>query len=76
MRYKLINVGRAKVNRIVECKNQTQLAQEVGKHLMSKDVELQTHDDGRNYDVVVGGFRNVGSIQRLPSLELVTNNAA
>lgn len=75
MRYRLINVGRNKVNRDVECKNQSQLQQEVKKHLMSKDVELVTDDDGRNF-TVMAGLRDVGKVKRLPSLELIQSAAA
>ena len=67
MTVKLIQVGRGKVSKTVEVKNEDALLEEVMRHLMSKQVELvQTTTGGSPlYDVVVGGFRKVGEVKIL-----------
>jgi hypothetical protein len=73
MKVKLINVGRAKVNREFEmnAKNLDAAADrilgEVSKHLMSNEVDLEVHkDDPNKATVIVGGFRPVGEIEVIP----------
>jgi len=65
MKYKLINIGRDKVNREVEI-DPNQLLQEVGKHLLSRNIELITDDDGESFRVYAG-VRRVGTVERVSS---------
>jgi hypothetical protein len=62
-RFRLVNVGRDKVTREVECGRWNDLLREVGKHLRSSDIDVS--DAGT---VLVGGFRPVGRIEPLDAL--------
>lgn len=64
MKYKLINIGRNKVNREVDVPNEDDLYGEVGKHLMSRNIDLMTQDDGKTFKVYAG-FREVGTVERI-----------
>lgn len=66
-KYKLIDIGRDKINREVEVKNESGLIKEVMKHLMSREVDLISEDDGKSYMVLVGGWRPVGKIEMVQS---------
>lgn len=48
-RYKLIDIGRNKVNREVDVKSDRQLYKEVCSHLMSRDVDIISEDDGATW---------------------------
>jgi len=62
MKVKLIDVGRGKINKVVEVDSVSKILDEVEKYLMSSDVEVKfTSDNEAN--VVVGGFRVVGKVQ-------------
>ena len=62
-------VGRGKITRDVEVKNGRQLMNEVSKHLMSRDVEIQFDDSGLNGTVVVGGMRPCGEVSRIEGVK-------
>jgi len=62
MKYKLIDIGRSKISRTVDVVSETQLLNEVGKHLMSRDIELITDDEGDTFRVYAG-VRNVGTVE-------------
>lgn len=64
MKYKLINIGRNKVNCEVDVGNQSKLLKEVGKHLMSRNIELITDDEGKSFRVYAG-VRRVGTVERV-----------
>ena len=66
MKYKLINIGRDKVNREINIDDQNQLMKEVKKHLLSRDVELITDDEGESFRVYAG-VRRVGTVERVES---------
>lgn len=57
MKYRLIDIGRSKVNRTVEVRTERELVREVRKHLMSRDVEILP--DGN----VWAGMRTVGRVE-------------
>lgn len=67
MQFKLINIGRNKVNKTITVKSEDQLIKAVKREgmLMSNDIDLFTEDDGKTYQVIVGGFRPVGTVERV-----------
>ncbi len=64
MKYKLINIGRDKINREIEIKSESQLLKEVKKNLMSRHIELITDDNGESFRVYAG-VRRVGTVERV-----------
>lgn len=60
MKYRLVNIGRGKYNGIVNVKNDGELVDAVGKHLMSEDVTLVPK--GAHDFVVTAGMRPVGEV--------------
>lgn len=74
MKYKLINIGRDKINREVEVEYPAQIFGEVKKHLMSHNVELITDDDGELFRIYAG-YRRVGTVERIDNVHnLFTKN--
>lgn len=61
--WKLIDVGRDKVNREIKVKHPRQILKEVKKHLASKCIDIYFSEDGRSGEIIVGGFRAVGKIE-------------
>lgn len=59
MKYRLINIGRSKFNGIVDVKTDDDLLRAVGKHPMSRDIEI---DEGGS---VWAGMRIVGRIENV-----------
>lgn len=59
----LINVGRRQVNKTVVVKNWNGVWRELGKHLMSKDVELVEQENEKDKYMVVCGARTAGEIK-------------
>jgi len=64
MKYKLINIGRDKVNRIVDVVHINRLHKEVKQHLFSPNIDLITDDNGETFRVYAG-VRNVGTVERI-----------
>jgi len=62
MELQLINLGRNKVNKTITVKNEKAMFREISSHLMSNSIELSKTETENEYDVLVGGFRNVGKI--------------
>lgn len=69
MQYKLIDIGRNKVNKTITVKTEQQLVKAVKREgmLMSNDIDLFTEDDGKTFQVIVGGFRPVGRVEMIES---------
>lgn len=59
----LIGVGRNKVTKTVEVKNESALRKEVGKHLRSKGWDLEDVVGVPGHFVVVAGVRSVGYVK-------------
>ena len=66
MKIQLLNVGRQKVNKIIEVQSMEEAYQEVDYYLKSSSLELHpVENDESLWDVVVGGFRTVGQLKVL-----------
>ena len=62
MKYKLIDIGRDKVNRVVEVATSQDLLNEVSQYLLSRNIGLVTDDEGESFRVYAG-VRRVGEIE-------------
>lgn len=65
MKAKLVNVGRAKFNGVVEFNSSDGLLGHVSNHLASSEIYLQAEHGSTKGIVIVGGFRHVGDIELL-----------
>lgn len=64
MKAKLINIGRHKINKIVEVFDKGQLVDEVSNYLLSSEISIDFEEDNGNFGTVfVGGFRAVGNVE-------------
>lgn len=64
--FQLIDIGRNKVNRVVEgITNEHQLVKECKQHLASHDVEIEWTGGEMIEGVVLAGFRTVGAVRKL-----------
>jgi hypothetical protein len=63
-KWKLFEVGRAKFTGEVEVDDLNGLYREIAKHLSSRDVDIDWHDETSGI-VIVGGFRAVGAVMRI-----------
>lgn len=64
-KFELLGVGRGKVTRIVEVKNDREFGVEVSKHLMSRDISWVFDTEKNDGEIFVGGFRSVGKFRKL-----------
>jgi len=69
MYFKLVDVGRSKVNRITECHTEQELLKEVCKHLLSREVSIVWTDQNQTNASIYAGVRPVGKIEWIPSIE-------
>ena len=67
--YRCIDIGRNKFNGTIKAKDERAILRQIGRHLMSRNVDLVTEDDGQTWTVLVGGFREVGRLVRLDAYE-------
>jgi hypothetical protein len=68
MKIQLIDIGRDKINKIVEVISAEAALEEVSKYLRNSIVELQETENPDIYNVVVGGLRTVGQVKILNRL--------
>jgi hypothetical protein len=66
MKIQLINVGRAKVNKIVEVKDMKAAGREVASHFMSSGVEMVADEKDNFLFHVSAGFHSCGQMRVLP----------
>ncbi len=66
---KAINIGRDNVNFEFEADNIDEIFDGVGRHLLSRDLEIIETDKDRTYNILAG-FNNVGTIETSEQLKL------
>lgn len=64
MKAEFIDVGRNKVNKVVEVKNEKELHKEIGKHILSKNWGMEETDTPDLWEIT-SGFRTVGTVKIL-----------
>jgi hypothetical protein len=65
IKVKIIDLGREKVNKVIEINSKKDLLDEVSKHLASSEIDLHYLPKSNMGYVVVGGFRTVGKFKPL-----------
>jgi hypothetical protein len=64
MKAQLIDLGRNKVNKTVEVKNESALHREIGKHILSKGWVMEPTE--KEYEwVITAGWNTVGKVKIL-----------
>lgn len=64
MKIQIINLGRNNINMTAEFKNEKALHKEIGRHLLSRNWEIESSETEDTYHVYAG-FRNVGTLKVL-----------
>ena len=65
MEYRCIDVGRNKFNGTIFADSEAGIIRHLRKHVLSREIDLSTDDNGKTYDVIVGMFRIVGGLERV-----------
>ena len=69
-KYEFLNLGRNKVNKVVELSGEKSLWEAIKPHFMSNDIEYEYDPDTGSGKIFVGGFREVGQFRRVHVAEM------